>query len=128
MRATYADIVEKGRVRSGSFSSEPRSKSGAFFVRCKETGQELKIIVGDGSDWTEAGLSGEPWEHVSVSCERRCPTWTELCFVKSLFWEDEECVIQYHPPRSRYVNNHAFVLHLWKPTQTPIPMPPLQCV
>lgn len=55
------------------------------------------------------------WEHVSVSCEDRCPTWEEMQRVKELFWRDDETVIQFHPPKSEYVNHHQYCLHLWKP-------------
>ena len=34
---------------------------------------------------------------------------------KALFWDEDDCVIQYHPPRSEYVNNHQNCLHLWRP-------------
>ena len=55
------------------------------------------------------------WEHVSVSLKNRCPTWAEMCAVKAKFWDEEDCVVQYHPPRSELVNNHSFCLHLWRP-------------
>ena len=54
------------------------------------------------------------WEHVSVSYSTRCPTWEEMCRVNDMFWNDDECVIQYHPPKSEYVNNHKYCLHLWR--------------
>jgi len=41
-----------------------------------------------------------------------------------LFWHDEECVMQLHPPKTSYVNNHPFCLHLWRPLVDKIPMPP----
>lgn len=67
---------------------------------------------------------GLGWEHVSVSVnKRRCPTWEEMCYVKSLFWDDEDCVIQYHPPKSQYVNNCVNCLHMWRPIGVTIPMP-----
>lgn len=70
--------------------------------------------------------NGMDWEHVSVSIptESRCPTWEEMCFVKSQFWDDTDCVVQFHPPSSQYVNNHEFCLHLWKPTNKEIETPP----
>lgn len=75
-----------------------------------------------------SGGSGEGlgWDHVSVSIptENRCPTWEEMCFVKSLFWDGEDTVIQFHPPESEYVNNHKFCLHLWKPVGEQIKTPP----
>lgn len=64
------------------------------------------------------------WDHVSVSLSDRCPTWDEMTYVKQLFWDDEDCVVQYHPPKSRYVNNYANCLHLWKSQQVPFPGPP----
>lgn len=64
------------------------------------------------------------WEHVSVSLKHRTPTWDEMCFVKDLFWEEDECVIQYHPAKSDYVNFHPYCLHMWKPIEIEIPKPP----
>lgn len=72
---------------------------------------------------------GMGWEHASVSVSRigekqtRCPTWGEMCWVKNLFWDETDCVIQYHPAKSEYVNMHPFVLHLWRPTDQVIPIP-----
>jgi hypothetical protein len=65
----------------------------------------------------------DPWEHVSVSGNRRVPNWQEMCFVKDLFWAEEECVMQLHPPKSEYVNCHPFCLHLWRSLEQPIPTP-----
>jgi len=47
-----------------------------------------------------------------------------MCFVKNLFWEEEETVIQFHPAKSLYVNHHPFCLHLWKPEEAVIQTPP----
>lgn len=71
--------------------------------------------------------SGGGWEHVSVHLYRdltKVPTWQEMCFVKGLFWDDEDCVVQYHPRKSEYVNMHQGVLHLWRPTEVEMPRPP----
>ena len=72
---------------------------------------------------------GEGWEHVSVHIDdkrlksQRTPTWAEMCKIKDMFWNDDETVIQYHPPKSEYVNNHKHCLHLWKPIGVEIPLP-----
>lgn len=72
---------------------------------------------------------GLGWEHVSVSVQKkgqeqtRCPTWGEMCWVKNLFWDEEDCVAQFHPSKSEYVNLHEFVLHLWRPTHEKMPIP-----
>ena len=67
---------------------------------------------------------GGGWDHISVSHRNRTPTWDEMCMVKDIFFDDEECVVQYHPPKSHYVNNHPYCLHLWKPQNHEIIMPP----
>lgn len=51
-----------------------------------------------------------------------------MCYIKSLFWDDEEVVIQYHPKKSEYVNLHPYCLHLWKPIGIEIPTPPKEMV
>ena len=72
---------------------------------------------------------GLGWEHVSISLSKikknptRCPSWSEMCYIKDLFWSKDECVIQYHPSESEYVNMHPFVLHLWKPINQQVPIP-----
>jgi hypothetical protein len=107
--------LEAYRLRSGEFASPANARYGAFEIPgpCAE---RLTIIANDGA---QTG-----WEHVSVSTRRRIPNWQEMCFVKDLFWEPEECVVQFHPPRSRYVNNYSRVLHLWRCSRGDFPMPP----
>ena len=67
---------------------------------------------------------GGGWEHVSVSFAGRTPTWEEMCKVKDTFWNDNECVIQYHPAKSEYVNNYPYCLHLWKKIGSEFETPP----
>ena len=88
-------------------------QNGAFIVKLRH-GQNVRVIAS----------SGMGWEHVSVSRHDRCPTWDEMCQVKALFWSDDDCVIQYHPPASDYVNNHPNCLHLWRPIGVELPVPP----
>jgi len=78
-----------------------------------------------------SGSEQVPWEHVSVSIRNtkgkqinRCPTWEEMCKVKDLFWSDNDTVVQFHPPKSEYVNNHPFCLHLWRDHEGNIKTPP----
>jgi len=68
-------------------------------------------------------LNNDGWEHVSASMKNRCPTWEEMCFLKNLFWDEDECVVQFHPPKSDYVNNAKTCLHLWKYVGGEIPRP-----
>jgi hypothetical protein len=63
------------------------------------------------------------WEHVSISLVDRCPLWDEMAFVKDLFWREDELVVQFHPPKAEYINQHSFCLHLWK-SPNRIKLPP----
>lgn len=121
MRKAYSEKLEQGRVRKGEYRSEPGERDGAFFIRLNRCDHPLKILASQGDDEI-------PWEHVSVSTPRRCPTWDEMCLVKELFFEPEELVIQIHPRRSEYVTFHPFCLHLWKPIGVELPRPPMIAV
>lgn len=122
MRATFCREVEKSRA-----AGIAGDRNGVFLLR-GFNGVLLKVIASDASGWEAIGLPEPRFEHVSVSTTTRCPTWEEMALVKDWFFEPEECVIQFHPPRSKYVNDHQFVLHLWRPVGVTIPLPPLVCV
>jgi hypothetical protein len=114
MRPKVPVKLEQGRIRDGEMGSTPDYGLTGAFIVTGPNGVELAII---GSD-------GEGWEHVSVSTRKRCPNWPEMCFVKDLFWRDDECVVQFHPPKAEYVNCHPHCLHLWKPIGAEMHMPP----
>ncbi|MBW1812170.1 MAG: hypothetical protein JRJ39_00480 [Deltaproteobacteria bacterium] len=67
---------------------------------------------------------GEGWDHVSVSLKHRCPKWEEMCFIKNLFFKSDELAIQFHPPEKDYINVGKTVLHLWRPWDQEVQLPP----
>ena len=73
-------------------------------------------IISSGSD-KESG-----WEHVSISHQEQVPTWKEMCYIKELFWRDDETVLQLK--KSMYINCHLFTLHLWKKIGKEVELPP----
>jgi len=104
----------KYRLRAGEMGSDATAgNNGAFLIPTRPGQPPLRVIASDG----------DGWEHVSVSLPNRCPTWDEMCKVKALFWDDDDCVVQFHPPKSDYVNLHPYCLHLWRPVGTPILLP-----
>lgn len=67
------------------------------------------------------------WEHVSIDGKKRTPDWEEMCKLKDMFFDNDECCVQYHPPKSEYVNNAPYCLHIWKPIEKnngKLPIPP----
>ncbi len=93
--------------------------NGAFDLESPEPGWRLACLASDG----------EEWEHVSIHAyniirtKQRTPTWREMCYIKRLFWDGNDVVMQLHPRETQYVNCHPHVLHLWRPTTQQIPEP-----
>lgn len=109
--------LNRCRVRSGQFASDDSFGFNGFF--CLWIGDKrVKAMASDG----------EGWQHVSVSLNdtpKKTPSWDVMCQVKDLFWEDEDVVVQFHPKKSEYVNNHSGCLHLWRCTDgRQFPTPP----
>lgn len=106
------------RVRYGAFASdESFGFAGMFEFALPGEPRRIRCLCSDG----------EGWQHVSVSFgpdAKHTPSWELMCRIKDLFWEDEDVVVQFHPPKSQYVNNHAYCLHLWRSLGEPQPIPP----
>lgn len=124
-------VPEYARVTRGPMASDPGTPAGSFVVDSIEPGWVLVLICDDGrAPGDETG-----WEHVSVHADTargrtrsRVPTWREMVQVKDLIWDAEDAVVQFHPPRSSYVNTHPDVLHLWRPIDVALPTPPVRLV
>jgi len=67
---------------------------------------------------------GEGWDHVSVSLTHRCPNWLEMDYIKRLFFEEKEVAYQLHVQTEKHIRIHDYCLHLWRPQDQEIPLPP----
>lgn len=107
-------VPEEYRIISGFMKSDLSFGCNGFFS-FKKNGITFFVMATDGLGW----------EHVSVSLSvKRAPDWEEMCMIKDLFWDDEDTVIQFHPKKSEYINNHEYVLHLWKKVDFDYELPP----
>lgn len=121
MRKAPNPFVEAFRITTGPMASDRSyGNNGAFRFYHQETKAWLAVIASD-----QLG-----WDHVSihVTNEQRCPTWEEMCYVKDLFFRDDELVIQFHPPKEDYVSRHPTTLHLWRSHKARHPLPPKELV
>jgi len=111
-------VLNSYREVSGPWRTKPDDRFGRFLITNPyQINLSLRVVC--------SPLDGlEEWEHVSVSTAKRTPTWEEMCFVKDLFWTNDEVVFQLHPKKSEYINNHAHCLHLWRNTKAEVPQPP----
>jgi hypothetical protein len=93
------------------------AQNGAFRLRSPKLGSSIHFHV--------IASAGAGWDHVSVSLkgQKRLPSWGEMCWIKDLFFEPFECVMQLHPPADDWIDNGE-VLHLWRPHDDSIPRPP----
>lgn len=114
-------ILERGRMTTGPAASDASYGLNGMFHVDGPCGQILRIIASGAKPFETQSMG---WEHVSVSLRKRMPNWQEMCFVKDLFWHPEETVLQYHPPKSQYVNYHPFCLHMWREMGVTIKLPP----
>ena len=95
----------------GSYGDEA---SGVFQIRSPEDNGILRVIAS----------SGQCWDHISVSRVDRCPTWQEMEFAKRIFFADDEVCMQLHVRPKDHINCHPNCLHIWRPTDQPLPQPP----
>lgn len=119
MKSKLPLILESSRIHDPRFEAQKEGdRFGLFKIVYK--GARLQIIA-------SCSTPELPWDHVSVRGHGCTPTWEQMDYVCRLFWDDDECVVQFHPPRSDHVNIHPHVLHMWK-ADVPFPMPPKECV
>lgn len=129
-------VPERWRMRSGPEGTDTTAgNNGVFAFASVEPGWLLYIIASDGLGWQHASVHAyRPGKTVKTVMGRerqtqlRTPTWREMCQVKDVCWDLEDVVMQLHPRRSEYVNQHPHVLHLWKPSGESIPEPPAMLV
>jgi len=109
--------MKKGRdIRKDSrILIKAQGDDGISAIMKNEKNEEMRIIA----SW------GGGWDHVSASYYNRVPTWDEMCILKDVFFEKEECAMQLHPPESNYKNHMPYCLHIWRPQEVNIPQPPL---
>ena len=78
----------------------------------------------DRAPMTVIASADEGWDHVSVSRRNRTPNYPEMQAIYRMFFADGEMAMQLHVPASDHVNVHPNCLHLWRPWQDDIPLPP----
>lgn len=106
---TLAEILRHPRVTRIHDGED----GGAFLVK-RPVGRPLKVIA----SW------GMGWDHVSVQHHEKTPTYQDMKMVKRIFFRSDEWAIEYHPPEEEYISVKDTVLHIWRPQDQTIPVPP----
>lgn len=87
---------------------------GVFDIPFTATGARLRCVASNGGGW----------DHVSVSLPNRCPNWPEMEHVKRSFFCAHETAMQLHVPTKDHISCHPYCLHIWRPHNMEIPLPP----
>jgi hypothetical protein len=107
------------RAYGGAFLVPAPGKLGSFTKL-----SYLRVIAVSGQ--------GQPlayrWDHVSVSLSSRCPTWDEMDYIKRLFFHPDEVCFQLHVGAKEHISNHPHCLHIWRPLDFAIPLPPADTI
>ncbi len=111
-------VPEQSRIITGRAASNSSYGNNGAFSIYKGMGLTLWIIASDGMGWEHVSV------HAEVKSKPQTPSWDDMCFIKDLFWDAEDIVIQLHPAKSEYINVHPNTLHLWRPIGIEIPHPP----
>lgn len=102
------ELINKARLRRGPMGSDDSyGMNGAFGFNMPGEPRMICVVASDQMGW----------KHVSVSfgqVSNKTPSWEIMCWVKDIFWDEEDAVIQIHPKKSDYVNYHKGCLHLWQ--------------
>ena len=118
---TWDEISADRRLMKGSrFDVDPINRerfsgSGWLITNPKRISEAASVIWGSNEDG---------WEHVSVAFPNRCPTWDEMCIAKDVFWREDEACYQIHPAKAVYINIHNYCLHIWRPKDGVLILPP----
>jgi hypothetical protein len=135
----------------GRFYSNPGDNFGAFYapspLSTPRIGRTLIIMASPGGTiedppghkrvitWEHVSVHGVLYEKMAVASSRHpgktrqyTPTWKEMDYVKSLFWDDTDIVVQLHVNGPEKVNRHDYTLHLWRPTDWEVKLPPQDLV
>ncbi len=124
-------VPEQHRLKgTQDFYGAPGEPFGAFKLDSPtRKGYEILVIASPGGDVGEGRIVA--WEHVSVHVSSNftgawadyTPTWEEMDYVKGLFWDEADVVMQLQVNDGQKVNVHKHTLHLWRPTDREIPLP-----
>lgn len=108
---TYRDCSKQVIEHYGNAGDET---CGCFLVPSRIDSAPMRVVAS----------SGEGWDHVSASRATRCPNWAEMEQIKRLFFRDDEVAMQLHVTVADHINVHPYCLHLWRPHDVAIPLPP----
>lgn len=95
-------------VKSRGAINMVRNELGQLSGTHRFNGRTFSVIA--SIDYAE----GVEVEHLSISLKNRLPTWDELKYFKSQFWDENDEVYHILPPADQYVNLHRFCMHLWR--------------
>ncbi len=95
--------------------------------------QKAYVFSKEKGDYYIQTLQTFGWDHISLVVRtyyngkrvERIPGTSELEEVCEMFFGEDEPVVEVHPRREDYVNINPYTLHLWRPINEELPLPPV---
>jgi hypothetical protein len=108
--------ANRWRIRSGEAATDDTAGFNGHF-----------LVPLDGELWFVGLSDGLGWRHLSVynAQKKLIPSWYTMCRLKDAFFGDLDWVVQFHPGKDDYINDHPGCLHLWQPLDEELPRPHL---
>ena len=99
--------------------------NGAFIIDRYNTGEFYLVIASNGQGWDHVSVTTHKKNGGSV---KKCPSYQEMMMIKEKLFSEEDVVFQLHPREEDYINTHPYCLHLWKPNNCNMVVPPLNSI
>lgn len=109
------------------YESNEGDPFGLFMIPPQKIGPKMISRTLQVMAAVESPDKGLEWQYANVSLPKhrlKNPSWEEMQLVKSLFWEPNEVVVQFHAPSRDRMPELPGCLRLWKPTGLEMPTPP----
>ena len=99
----YFKGIEKHRLKGNPDypAGDKGTMQGSFYFE----EEHLLVVVKSINKWESCEVAVCGFIAGGIEYATRCPTWNEMCFVKDMFWSEDEVCIQYHPDKKNYMGN-----------------------
>lgn len=96
--------------------------NGTFIINRYKNDEFYFVIVSNGLGWDHVSVTLHKKNGASI---KRCPSYEEMLMIKEKIFAEDEVVFQLHPREEDYIDTHPYCLHLWKPNNCSMIVPPI---
>jgi len=125
-------VPNQHRFTEGPFKTLPRDGNNGFFAIPfkRKMGKQgsmnylMMCIVNDKHGWDRVSVYVIDKNGNVIP---RTPLFEEMEAVKKYFWDDDDCVVQFHDVNHAKQQN-PYLLHMWRPQKAIMMKPPIEAL